>query len=94
MAGHESPRAAARRTHPRVDIGAKEEIYTLMNQLASQGMAVLFVSSDLEEIRGISDRVLVMHEGQMTGELSRDELSEEAIMQLATGQTLSHSQTQ
>ncbi|QGQ26080.1 sugar ABC transporter ATP-binding protein [Gimesia benthica] len=77
-----------------VDIGAKEEIYTLMNQLASQGMAVLFVSSDLEEIRGISDRVLVMHEGQMTGELSRDELSEEAIMQLATGQTLSHSQTQ
>lgn len=76
-----------------VDIGAKEEIYTLMNQLASQGMAVLFVSSDLEEIRGISDRVLVMHEGQMTGELSRDEFSEEAIMQLATGQTLSHSQT-
>ncbi|MFI4850105.1 MAG: sugar ABC transporter ATP-binding protein [Gimesia chilikensis] len=77
-----------------VDIGAKEEIYTLMNQLASQGMAVLFVSSDLEEIRGISDRVLVMHEGQLTGELSRDELSEETIMQLATGQTLSHSQTQ
>ncbi|HBL47100.1 sugar ABC transporter ATP-binding protein [Gimesia sp.] len=76
-----------------VDIGAKEEIYTLMNQLASQGMAVLFVSSDLEEIRGISDRVLVMHEGQMTGELSRDEFSEEAIMQLATGQTFSHSQT-
>ncbi|QDT28486.1 Ribose import ATP-binding protein RbsA [Gimesia panareensis] len=71
-----------------VDIGAKEEIYTLMNQLAAQGMAVLFVSSDLEEIRGISDRVLVMHEGQLTGELPREELSEEAIMQLATGHTL------
>ena len=70
-----------------VDVGAKEEIYNLMNELASTGMAVLFVSSDLEEIRGISDRVLVMHEGRMTGELSREELSEEAIMQLATGQT-------
>lgn len=70
-----------------VDIGAKEEIYLLMNKLASSGMAVLFVSSDLEEIRGISDRVLVMHEGRLTGELNRTELSEEAIMQLATGQT-------
>lgn len=69
-----------------VDVGAKEEIYNLMNELASQGMAILFVSSDLEEIRGISDRVLVMHEGQLTGELSRKEMSEEAIMQLATGQ--------
>lgn len=69
-----------------VDVGAKEEIYHLMNELASQGMAILFVSSDLEEIRGISDRVLVMHEGQLTGELSRAEMSEEAIMQLATGQ--------
>ena len=70
-----------------VDIGAKEEIYLLMNKLAASGMAVLFVSSDLEEIRGISDRVLVMHEGQLTGELKREQLSEEAIMQLATGQT-------
>lgn len=69
-----------------VDVGAKEEIYHLMNELASRGMAILFVSSDLEEIRGISDRVLVMHEGQMTGTLSRAEMSEEAIMQLATGQ--------
>lgn len=70
-----------------VDVGAKEEIYNLMNDLAATGMAVLFVSSDLEEIRGISDRVLVMHEGRMTGELSRDELTEENIMQLATGHT-------
>lgn len=72
-----------------VDIGAKEEIYNLINELAAQGMAILFVSSDLEEIRGISDRVLVMHEGKLTGELKRDNLSEEAIMQLATGQPLS-----
>jgi len=69
-----------------VDVGAKEEIYHLMVELAAKGMAILFVSSDLEEILGISDRVLVMHEGQLTGELSREEMSEEAIMQLATGQ--------
>ncbi|MFK7778738.1 MAG: sugar ABC transporter ATP-binding protein [Gimesia sp.] len=71
-----------------VDVGAKEEIYHLMVELAAKGMAILFVSSDLEEILGISDRVLVMHEGQLTGELSREEMSEKAIMQLATGQTL------
>lgn len=69
-----------------VDVGAKEEIYHLMVELASKGMAILFVSSDLEEILGISDRVLVMHEGKLTGELTREEMSEESIMQLATGQ--------
>lgn len=68
-----------------IDVGAKEEIYRLMESLAEQGMGVLFVSSEMEEILGMSDRVLVMHEGQITGELRRDELSEEAIMQLATG---------
>ena len=68
-----------------IDVGAKEEIYRLMESLAADGMGVLFVSSEMEEIIGMSDRVLVMHEGQITGELSRDELSEESIMQLATG---------
>ncbi|MGB7347041.1 MAG: sugar ABC transporter ATP-binding protein [Pirellulaceae bacterium] len=68
-----------------IDVGAKEEIYRLMEQLASDGMAVLFVSSEMEEILGMSDRVLVMHEGQISGELMRDELSEESVMQLATG---------
>lgn len=68
-----------------VDIGAKQEIYQLMESLAAQGAAILFVSSELTEIIGISDRVLVMHEGRLTGELQRDELSEEAVMQLATG---------
>jgi ribose transport system ATP-binding protein len=57
----------------------------LMEELAEQGVAVLFVSSEMEEILGMSDRTLVMHEGRISGELSRDELSEEAIMQLATG---------
>ncbi|MBI1372377.1 MAG: ATP-binding cassette domain-containing protein [Phycisphaera sp.] len=68
-----------------IDVGAKEEIYKLMERLAEQGMAVLFVSSELEEVMGMSDRVIVMHEGAITGELMRDELSEEAVMQLATG---------
>ncbi|MEZ0266086.1 MAG: sugar ABC transporter ATP-binding protein [Phycisphaerae bacterium] len=68
-----------------VDVGAKREIYKLMEQLAGTGVAVLFVSSDMEEVLGMSDRALVMHEGRITGELSRDELSEEAIMTLATG---------
>ena len=61
--------------------------YKLMEQLAEQGVAVLFVSSELEEILGMSDRVLVMHEGRITGELLRDQLSEEAVMRLATGST-------
>ena len=68
-----------------IDIGAKREIYKLMEQLAATGVAVLFVSSDMEEVLGMSDRTLVMHEGRITGELRRDQLSEEAIMQLATG---------
>jgi ribose transport system ATP-binding protein len=68
-----------------VDIGAKQEIYRLMEELAAKGVAVLFVSSDLEEILGMSDRVLVLHEGRLSGELQRSELSEEAVMRLATG---------
>ncbi|MEM7785157.1 MAG: sugar ABC transporter ATP-binding protein, partial [Planctomycetota bacterium] len=67
-----------------IDVGAKQEIYQLMEQLAKEGMGVLFVSSELEEILGLADRVYVMHEGKITGELARDQLSEEAIMQLAT----------
>ncbi len=68
-----------------IDIGAKQEIYSLMEELAEQGVAILFVSSEMEEILGMSDRTLVMHEGRITGELQRNELSEEAVMQLATG---------
>ena len=68
-----------------IDIGSKQEIYKLMEDLAATGVAVLFVSSEMEEVLGMADRALVMHEGAITGELSRKELSEEAIMQLATG---------
>ena len=76
-----------------VDIGARAEIYTLMEDLAKQGVAVLFVSSDLEEILGVADRVLVMHEGTITGELKRDELSAQAVMSLATNTHAPHSET-
>ncbi len=68
-----------------VDIGAKQEIYRLMEKLAADGSAILFVSSDLEEIMGMADQVLVMHEGRLAGQLPRASLSEHAIMQLAVG---------
>ena len=68
-----------------IDVGSKQEIYRLMEDLASSGVAILFVSSEMEEVLGIADRALVMHEGAITGELARDQLSEEAVMQLATG---------
>ena len=68
-----------------IDIGAKEEVYKLMESLARTGMAILFVSSELEEILGMSDRALIMHEGRITGELERDVLTEETVMLLATG---------
>lgn len=68
-----------------IDIGAKQEIYALMEELAELGVAILFVSSEMEEVLGMADRVLVMHEGQLAGELRRGEMSEEAIMHLATG---------
>ena len=68
-----------------IDVGAKQEIYRLMEELAEHGVAILFVSSEMEEILGMSDRTLVMHEGSITGELTRDELTEEDVMRLATG---------
>ena len=68
-----------------VDVGAKEEIYALIDQMVARGVAVLFASSEMEEILALSDRVLIMHEGRLAGELQRDELDEESIMHLATG---------
>jgi ribose transport system ATP-binding protein len=68
-----------------IDVGAKAEIYALMEKLAKTGVAILFVSSEMEEILGMSDRALVMHEGRIEGELKREELSEESVMRLATG---------
>ncbi|MGI9516280.1 MAG: sugar ABC transporter ATP-binding protein [Pirellulaceae bacterium] len=68
-----------------VDVGAKQEIYKLMDDLSRSGVAILFVSSDMEEVLGMSDRIIVMHEGRVGGELTRDQFSEEAVMTLATG---------
>jgi ribose transport system ATP-binding protein len=73
-----------------IDVGAKQEIYQLMDELAGLGMAILFVSSEMEEVIGMSDRAIVMHEGRITGQLQRDELTEEGVMQLATGTAKSH----
>ena len=71
-----------------IDIGAKREIYKLMEKLAGQGIAILFVSSEMEEVLGMADRVYVMHEGRISGELQKNQMSEESIMQLATGGSL------
>ena len=69
-----------------IDVGAKSEIYQLMRDLAENGVAIIMISSDMEEVLGESDRIAVMHEGAITGILSREEASEEAIMKLAVGQ--------
>ena len=68
-----------------VDVGAKREIYQLMNELADRGVAIVMVSSDLPEVLGVSDRIVVVHEGKISGELQRGEATEEKIMKLATG---------
>lgn len=68
-----------------VDVGAKREIYQLMNELAERGVPIIMVSSDLPEILGVSDRIIVMHEGRISGELSQSEANQELVMQLATG---------
>ena len=67
-----------------IDVGAKHEIYTLMNRMVEEGMSIIMISSELLEIIGMSDRIYVMHEGRITGELSKEEATEEAIMRLAT----------
>ena len=68
-----------------IDVGAKAEIYRLMRDLAAAGVAIVMISSELEEVLGVSDRVAVMHEGALTGILRRAECTEEAIMHLAVG---------
>lgn len=71
-----------------IDVGAKVEIYRLMNDLVRQGVAVLMISSELPEVLGMCDRILVMHEGHLAGELSREEATQERIMAMATGSTV------
>ncbi|MEH7356604.1 sugar ABC transporter ATP-binding protein [Neobacillus drentensis] len=68
-----------------VDIGAKKEIYEIMNELTNEGVTILMISSELPEILGMSDRILVMHEGKLVTELTRQEATQETIMHAATG---------
>jgi putative multiple sugar transport system ATP-binding protein len=67
-----------------IDVGAKFEIYTLMNQLVEQGMSIIMISSELLEVLGMSDRIYVMAEGTITGELPAEEATEETVMAMAT----------
>jgi ABC-type sugar transport system ATPase subunit len=68
-----------------IDVGAKQEIYAQINRLAESGLAIVLVSSELPEILGLSDRVIVLHEGRVTGEFTRGEATPEAVMSCATG---------
>ena len=68
-----------------IDVGAKAEIYNLMDKLANEGAAVIMVSSELPEVIGVSDRILVLHDGKLSGEVSREEATEEKIMAHAVG---------
>jgi rhamnose transport system ATP-binding protein len=69
-----------------IDVGTKAEVHRLLSELAGRGVAVLMISSELPEVLGMADRVLVMHEGRLTGELSRAQADEERVMRAATGQ--------
>nr|BFF27158.1 hypothetical protein GCM10025732_51230 [Glycomyces mayteni] len=68
-----------------IDVGTKAEVHRLLSSLAAEGVAVLMVSSELPEVLGMADRVLVMREGRIAGELARGEATEESVMVLATG---------
>ena len=68
-----------------IDVGAKRDIYELMNELTAEGVSIIMVSSELPEVLGMSDRIMVIHEGRIAGELLHDEADQEKIMSLATG---------
>jgi rhamnose transport system ATP-binding protein len=70
-----------------IDVGTKAEVHRLMSQLAAEGVAVLMVSSELPEVLGMADRVLVMHEGRLVEQIARDRADEESVMLAATGQS-------
>jgi len=68
-----------------IDIGAKAEVHTLLGKMAEEGMSIIVVSSDLPEILAISDRVIVLKEGKISGELTRENATQESVMLAATG---------
>ncbi|MFZ1768076.1 MAG: sugar ABC transporter ATP-binding protein, partial [Caldilinea sp.] len=77
-----------------IDVGAKSEIHRLMSKLAQEGKAILMISSELPEILGMSDRVLVMHEGRISGEFARKDATQESIMRAATGHAAAQQQAE
>jgi ABC-type sugar transport system ATPase subunit len=70
-----------------IDVGAKEEIYRLLAELAARGAAILVISSELEELTGLCDRILVMHRGRIAAEFNRAQFDREAILRAAFGQS-------
>ena len=68
-----------------IDVGAKQEIYNLMNSLTEKGISIIMISSDMEELLGMSDRIVVMHEGRQAGELKKEEFSQDRVLALASG---------
>ena len=68
-----------------IDVGTKAEVHRLLSDLAAQGVAVLMISSELPEVLGMADRIIVLFEGRVTREFARDEADEDAIMRAATG---------
>lgn len=68
-----------------IDVGARQEIYRLMNELVGQGMSIIMVSSDMEELLGMSDRIIVLYEGKLKGEVRKEDFSQERVLTLASG---------
>jgi ABC-type sugar transport system ATPase subunit len=71
-----------------IDVGAKQEIYFEIDRLAQSGLALVIISSELPEVLGLSDRVIVLHKGKVTGEFTRENVTPEALMACATGHTV------
>ena len=69
-----------------IDVAAKQEIYNLINELASKGCGIIVISSDMEELIGITDRMLILYEGKLTGQLERAEYTQEKILTYASGE--------
>ena len=67
-----------------IDVGAKQEIYKLMNELAQKGMGIIMISSDMEELLGMSDRIIVISEGKISGEVMKSNFNQEHILELAS----------
>ena len=69
-----------------IDVGAKQEIYKLINKLAEEGLAVIVISSEMEEVLGLTDRMLILYEGQFMAELKKEDYSQERVLQFASGE--------